>query len=313
MPHVGVQTDLSCTKSRDDSWLWVDEFDMQELPTSGSDYSSSDNYSYSDSDSEFDENLHIVSQFLQEDAWWPTFPRGYFTDLGNAHCRWGASKSYKKEVNCVPIPCHEEFSQSWVQPRFHQWLDDRHLAKKLAFVQVGHVSDPAFSRSPWFVKYKYRPTEHIPHFHDSEYVYHGTYFPVLARILHTGRLHASDGRLNLGMESHWHEPVVYTAATMDHGLGYSWPSSALKDNLYYKVLLQCEISSRAVMKRHKGEVLVADGHVVIRSVFLFFNCAIAQGEAKGADHNCLQNLELLPFRPGESLRFSPLRASTWHS
>ena len=103
----------------------------------------------------------------------------------------------------------------------------------------------------------------------SELVYHGTSFTVLDRILHTHRLHASNLRLNLGMESHHSEPAVYTAATVDHALNYAWPSSALKDNLYYKVVLQCEISPHVVMRRHKGDMLVHEGHVFIRKVFLF--------------------------------------------
>ena len=101
----------------------------------------------------------------------------------------------------------------------------------------------------------------------SELVYHGKSFTVFARILHTNRLHASNLRLNLGMESHHSEPAVYTAATVDHALNYAWPSSALKDNLYYKVVLQCEISPHVVMRRHKGEMLVLEGHVFTRNVF----------------------------------------------
>ena len=129
----------------------------------------------------------------------------------------------------------------------------------------------------------------------------------------THRLHASNVRLNLGVVNHHAEPAVFAAATVDQALRYAWPSSALKDNLYYRVVLQCEISPHAVMRRHKGEILVHEGHVFIRKVFMFFNCAIEKGAAKGADHSKVQSLELLPFPPGGSLTVSPLRPTAWFS
>ena len=255
---------------------------------------------------------------LQDNASWPTFPPGYFAAIGHVHGRWGGRyKSYKYKVDSFPMGdfpnAHTKFAQTWVRPRFNQWLDDRRLTNKLAYMQVHSLPDAAFSRSPWFIRYIYTPTENIPLCDDSEWVYHGTSFPVLARILHTGRLHASDLRLNLGMENHHREPAVFTAATMDHALRYAWPSSALEDNLYYKVLLQCTTSSHDVMKRHQGEVLIAEGYIVIRNVFLFFNCAIQKGAPKGAEHCLLQRLELLPFPLGTLLRFCPLRPTAWYS
>ena len=172
----------------------------------------------------------------------------------------------------------------------------------------------SYDSSQFFVKYAYKPSENIGRCVDSEVVYHGTFFPVLARILHTGRLHASDRALNLGMETHVDVPAVYTASTIDHACRYAWPSSALQDNLYYRVLFQCETSSRAVITRCRGgEVLIAEGHVVIRNVFLFYNCAIGQGQPKCADHDLLQQLELLPSPRGTSLAFEPLRPSARHS
>ena len=113
------------------------------------------------------------------------------------------------------------------------------------------------------------------------------------------------------MENRYGQPAVFTAETLEHALTYAWPFSALKDNLYYKVVLQCEIAQPAVMQRRKGEVLVHEGHVLIRNVFNFFNCAILKGQPKGADLDLVQSLELLPFPLGGSLRFSPMRESAW--
>ena len=67
------------------------------------------------------------------------------------------------------------------------------------------------------------------------------------------------------------------------------------------------------MRRRRGEVLIAEGHVVIRNVFLFFNCAIEKGMPRGADHDLLDSLELLPFFPGTALKFNPLRETAWYS
>ena len=72
-------------------------------------------------------------------------------------------------------------------------------------------------------------------------------------------------------------------------------ASALKYNLYYRVVLQCEISPYVVMRRHKGEILVHEGNVFIRKVFVIFTCAIEKGAAKGVDHSKLERLELLHF------------------
>ena len=116
------------------------------------------------------------------------------------------------------------------------------------------------------------------------------------------------------METHYQKPAVYTADSMHHALNYAWPSSALQDNLYCRVLFQCEtMSSADVLKRHKGEVLIREGRVVIRNVFLFFNCAIKQGAPKGADYGLLQSLELLPFELGRSLKYDPRRPTPWHT
>ena len=86
----------------------------------------------------------------------------------------------------------------------------------------------------------------------------------------------------------------------------------LKDNLYYKVVLQCEVNPGTVKRRRKGEVMVKSGDVVIRSVLFFFNCEIAQGGPKCADWRECEMLELLPFHIRESqLTFTPLRRSAW--
>ena len=153
------------------------------------------------------------------------------------------------------------------------WLEDRLLADNLVYERVCKFPAAAFSKNPWRVVYTYKANEDVPMCRcaclPSELVYHGTSFTVFARILHTNRLHASNLRLNLGMESHHSEPAVYTAATVDHALNYAWPSSALDDNVYNRVVLHCEISPHVVMRRHKGETLVHEGHVFIRKVFPF--------------------------------------------
>ena len=147
-------------------------------------------------------------------------------------------------------------------------------------------------------------------------VYHGTSFQVLARILHTNKLHASNNALNTGMENHYYGlPGVFTAETLDSALEYAWASSALKDNMYYRVVLECDIARSAVLKhrRRTGEILVCEGGVLIRNVLLFFfNCGIRKGYPKGADHLKLEALELLPFQIGDSLSFDPKRKSTWY-
>ena len=162
----------------------------------------------------------------------------------------------KKPVKALTMPRSESwraFAHDWVVPRFALWLKDRCLQDKLECVRLAEVLDPDFRMTPWFLQYAYKPTKSRPF--NYETVYHGTYGPVLARILHTGRLHESDSRAGLGMESHHPEPVVYTAETLSHALRYGFASSLLKDNLYYKVVLQCEVNSAAVKRRCKGEVL----------------------------------------------------------
>ena len=332
--EVGVQTDLTSTQKRDNSFTWVvgdgssnssgQQHKTQfhdDAPVYGDGTSNSsgqqqqmqlqDEASVDGAESANSSGQQQQQMQLQDEASWPPLPAGYFTSVGRAHGRWGfPSKSWKYAVNYLTTVDHEGLSRSWVQPRMQLWLEDRRLADKLAYVQRGEMP---LENNPWFVKYTYRPNEHIPPLHNSEIVYHGTSFPVLARILHTNRLHESNGSLHLGMETHVNFSCVYTASTMVHALGYAWPSSALKDNLYYKVLFQCETSSLDVIKRHKGEVLVRGCHLVIRNVFLYYNCAIEKGAPKCADSQLAQDLELLPFVPGQSLNFSPLRSSTWYS
>ena len=116
------------------------------------------------------------------------------------------------------------------------------------------------------------------------------------------------------MESHHPEPVVYAAETLSHALVYGWASSLLKDNLYYKVVLQCGVNPGTVKSRRRGEVMVKSGDVVIRSVLLFFNCAIPEGGAKCADCKELESLELLILphslrKKQTQLTFKPMRRS----
>ena len=225
---------------------------------------------------------------LEDDNCWPRFPPGYFDDVGRAHGRWGfPSKSYKYAVDRYEVPDHKDFARSWVEPRMQQWIEDRRLEDKIVFSKVGNLPGPAYSTNPWFVEYAYKPNERRHRLGASgaslntQTVYHGTSFSVLARILHTNRLHASNVDLSIGMENRYDKPAVFTAETLDHALTYAWPCSALKDNLYYKVVLQCEIAQPAVMQRRKGEVLVKEGHVLIRNV-LIFSIAPFQKDSRSA-------------------------------
>ena len=326
MPSEGCQTEISFTVNgcKDfvslpiSGWPWLvnESFGDDEDEVVDWVESSSDTEASTGDETQADENMDLDLTELQYNRAWPPFPQDYFRQLGNKHCRWGGSKSYKKEVPALDFrsvlgsASWRAFAHDWVVPRFNLWLKDRCLQNKLEFVRVAELPDPIYRRTPWFLQYDFKPAEGRQ-FND-EVVYHGTYGAVLARILHTGRLHESDNKAGLGMESHHPEPVVYTAETLIHALWYGFASSLLKDNLYYKVVLQCEVNSAAVKRRHKGEVMAKSGDVVIRSVLLFFNCEIAQGDPKCADWGECEMLELLPFHIGEpQLRFTPLRRSAW--
>ena len=105
---------------------------------------------------------------------------------------------------------------------------------------------------------------------------------------------------------------------MDHARGYDWPAPILKDNLYYGIMYELEADIERLMNReewasgkskHCGEMLFPPEALIIRNVFLLINLDLQIGSSK-----CQQldpSLEMLPFTVGESLKFDPLRSSTW--
>ena len=103
-----------------------------------------------------------------------------------AHQRWGCKwKSWKREVKrCVNLHqpgvgwrTEEEYVTQYVQPRFEQWLAERHLDKHLTVdVKFSELPLPCRTHNGTkFIKYKYMPTKDIPQSPTGKIVYHGTY------------------------------------------------------------------------------------------------------------------------------------------
>ena len=172
---------------------------------------------------------------------WPAFPTNYFDALGHKHIRWGSKyKSLKYSVDAHNLESSpggiDGFASKWVLPSFGNWLAERQLTEHLSLThgcgQLAIGSSHAYN----FLKYQYNPTKDQQQPASTVRVYHGTFVECLARILWTGRFHASDLSLGLGMENHFHKPAVFTADTMDHAIRYAWPSNMFGDNFYYGVV-----------------------------------------------------------------------------
>jgi len=197
--------------------------------------------------------------------------------------------------------------------------------------RVGEM--PICASAPWyFTSFKYLPhaaqIQNMPSKFRTT-VWHGTYMHCLARILTTGKLHASDDSLGLGMETHVQEPAIYTAETLKHALKYAIACNFLGDNLYYSVVLEMALDKRAVSKRcNRGEVLVnpsAPGQdLLITNVILFFNIEVGKGYPKCPNFyphawhgqewvRTGENLELLPAELGTPASSAvPLRPACWN-
>ena len=232
---------------------------------------------------------------------WPPFPANYFGKLGQTHVRYGhkATKCYKYEVkqhNLQPFGGAQCFLEAHVEQPLNHWLAMRYLTSLLAPVlQCGEMplpGDAAFH----FTKFTFCRSQGLEVPSPTTIVWHGTYFNCLARILHTGALHASDLSSGLGFESHVSFPAIYTADTMQHALRYAFPTNLFGDNLYYSVLLELEVSTSSIVQRRRGEVLIEPhGHLLIRHVYVFFNVNISQGSPRCQEWNPQD--ELLPCGP----------------
>ena len=273
-----------------------------------------------------DDWTDVVTEVIRLSSW-PIFPDKYFLDLGNAHQRWGGkSKSWKYEVpRCDPIfhprsgvfMTQERYVLEHVSPRFYHWLKARHLERHLKVrIRCGELPLQGGTK---FINYRYMPHKDIqasPAMRSKpRTVYHSTYAPCLARILHQGRLLESVEGLK-GMESHVKFPATYTAETMDHAFKYSWPCNLFDDNLYYSFMLELEVRQpEDVLMLHRGEVLVKSEGLIIRSVYIFCNRHIAKGQPR-CQFVC-REFELLPeYFPREEvpehykIKFPH---SVWHS
>ena len=223
------------------------------------------------------------------------------------------SPLYKHSVKALVVDVSA--MADWAGGRFMMWMQERMLQDLLRQVQVVELSF-APGRVLHALKYEVvaRSTHTSHQLTQPLRVFHGTYPECLARIIHTRQLHPSDYTVGLGMETHVNFPAVYTAETMDHAMRYSWPSTFLLDNLYHGVMLELEGDSARVLKRKRGEVLFPPDALTIRSIYLFFNMNIAQGQSKNAEWR--PELELLPLnlqsRVGTWLTPSALRRSAWH-
>ena len=125
----------------------------------------------------------------------------------------------------------EAFADSWVRPRFSDWLRDRRLHQHLKPLQPSGCSEMQLGHQRIdFIKYRYMPSAESASFRKPCTVFHGTYPCCAARLLHTGKFNCSDNRI-AGMDNRWRKPCVFTAATMDHASCYAWPAPTLQDNL----------------------------------------------------------------------------------
>ena len=301
MPSIATQTLMSLSPDGGDDWVWVDVPDLATLGMEA-------------------EPEPEDAATLADPTTWPEFPPMYFDTLGKVHLRWGNRwKSYKYKVDALPMAsfgyrCQEDFAEGYVRPRFQQWLQDRQLGDLLE-VELGCGEIPMASGGVGFIKYIYKPNAQVPRTPDSLTVFHGTFAHCAARILHTGCLHESQPLGNLGMETHVSYPAVFTAATMDHGMKYAWPSVFLLDNLYYGIMFELEADPSCVKKHHRGEVLMSPQGLRIRYMYLFFNMAITQGKPKCPEWPVPNALELLPaglMSGASSLQPCLLRRSAWY-
>ena len=213
----------------------------------------------------------------------------------------------------------EAVADSWVRPRFNDWLRDRHLHQHLEPCSLSGCMEMQFGRERFdFIKYRYVPSSVRPSFPWPITVFHGTYPCCAARVLHTGKFRCSDQNIPCS-DCRWPTPCVFTAETMDHAIDYAWPAPILKDNLYYGIMYELEADRSRLMNckeyasgtnRHRGEMLFPLDALIIRNVYLLVNLDLKQGSSKCQVLD--PSLERLPFTVGASLTFSPLRGSTWY-
>ena len=113
MPSVGIQTSLSCCDHDEFYWVWVEE-EQDATAWSKDDLTvvAVDENSIIDSLAQPEQqqpDTQVVD--WSDKALWPMFPRQYFLDLGNAHCRWGGTKSQKYAVRAIN-PCDYGFART---------------------------------------------------------------------------------------------------------------------------------------------------------------------------------------------------------
>jgi hypothetical protein len=221
----------------------------------------------------------------------------------------------------------------FVEPFLVEWFCKRKVNTTLRanMPRVGEM--PIARRAPWHcTSFEFLPHAAIIQSMPSQLqnkVFHGTLWHCLARILTTGELHASDGSLGLGMETHVEEPAIYTAETLKHALKYAIPCGVLGDNTYCSVLLEMVVNTHAILKRcNRGEVLVkpsaAGRDLLIKNVVVFFNIDVGGGYPKCPEfhpHEYVgndwvrtgENFELLPAELGTPESSAvPLRPECWN-
>ena len=99
-----------------------------------------------------------LPDFSDEAVWGPS-PSGYWEAVSAAYGRWHKSKMQKYDVAAYRVEkgfgSMEAFADSWVRPRFIDWLRDRRLHQHLKPLQPSGCSEMQLGHQRFdFIKYR---------------------------------------------------------------------------------------------------------------------------------------------------------------
>ena len=118
----------------------------------------------------------LLTRTITSLANWPNFPSRYVQKLGEAHIRWGGTRSKTYEVQEMHIDPEEMVN--WARPRCAAWLDARGLSSIVRYISHGEMPYGG-CRAVQFIKYDYCAPPGMPGLYpcasQHETVYHGTY------------------------------------------------------------------------------------------------------------------------------------------
>ena len=155
MASKATQTLLTARPDSDFDWQWT-KVDAEAL-----DWEESMDVDEADEAGEAPTGTSLPE--LSDEAVWGPFPSGYWEAVATAYGRWRKSPMYKYDVAAYNVEQvfgnMENFADSWVRPRFNNWLRDRRLHQHLKPWQQSGCSEMQLGHKRIdFIKYRYMPS-----------------------------------------------------------------------------------------------------------------------------------------------------------